>query len=550
MKIGTVHRITGVHPLLNGTGAAIWLSDLKTSDLLRTQSALQRGLSALGWNSLVRRYVRYDETVLVVDAPTDQLYTACELLEWATGVDPNELEFQSVLAFQQKERVPHWQAVKGWALANGLPVFDCEDEITLGMGRWSHTFPVREIPSIEVLKNNDIRAIPSVYITGTNGKTTTARMLAQMARAAGYCDGLTSSDGVMIRGEWKERGDWTGAGAARMVLRDQTVDFAVLETARGGLMRRGLVLDTVDTAIVTNVSDDHLGAWGIRNSDDMAEVKLAVGFGVKLGGSLILNAESTVLRQAYQRLQFRLKGRRLLWFSSRQRTNMDAWFARDRLWLQVNDEPQAVVHVNEVPMLMGGAAMHNVENALAAICAGHQLGLSVDSMAAGLRHMRPNATHSRGRSNIFKIGGATVLVDFAHNPDGMRRVFELVSAFPAQRKMLMFGQASDRSLPLLEELAYQAASLNADRYYLKELPSYSYGVSARHVPEILKAGLMHKGISLEHIELGGTEVEITQKVLSDVRDGDLLVLLSHAHIDAVVDLVQEAVDLFERLAVQ
>ena len=164
--------------------------------------------------------------------------------------------------------------------------------------------------------------------------------------------------------------------------------------------------------------------------------------------------------------------------------------------------------------------------------------------------MRPNATHSRGRSNIFKIGGATVLVDFAHNPDGMRRVFELVSAFPAQRKMLMFGQASDRSLPLLEELAYQAASLNADRYYLKELPSYSYGVSARHVPEILKAGLMHKGISLEHIELGGTEVEITQKVLSDVRDGDLLVLLSHAHIDAVVDLVQEAVDRFKRLAVQ
>ena len=145
----------------------------------------------------------------------------------------------------------------------------------------------------ERIDAEDYQRIPAT--TGTNGKTTTARLLSLIARSAGFVDGLTSSDGVMVEGAWVTRGDWTGTGAARKILRHPRVDFAILETARGGLMRRGLVIDEVESALITNISDDHLGHWGLNTLEEMAVAKLTVALGVRADGVLVLNADCPVL---------------------------------------------------------------------------------------------------------------------------------------------------------------------------------------------------------------------------------------------------------------
>lgn len=538
MNVTNVHRITGNHQFISCTGAAIWLKDVEFSELAHCKDRIRKGIEQLGWVSTLRVYEIYDETVLVVDATTDQLYTACSLLEWATDENPSEEAFEEVRIQQANEGVLKWRQVRAWGLAQGLPVFDCEDFLTLGMGRWGHTFGVREIPDISDLEHLDIRSIPSVYVTGTNGKTTTSRILAQIARAAGYCDGLTSSDGVMVKGKWYEKGDWTGPGAARMVLRHPKVEFAILETARGGLMRRGLVLDQVDAAIVTNVSADHLGSWGIQSVYDMALSKLTVGLGIKKGGHLILNADDEILLKAYQEWIFRLSDVQVDTFSSQKIKGMTAWLSDEQLWLRQGTDVRSIVHVSEVPLFIGGAAVHNIENALAAMCAAQRLGISEVDIAKGLRQMSPNPESSRGRCNLFSYKGATIIVDFAHNPEGMRRIFELAHSFSANKKSIMFGQSSDRSEASLEHLASMASSLDAHRYYLKEMPNYSYDVSPSLIPMKLQHYLKNNGVPESRIILSSVEIETTHIAISELEENDLLVLLCHEQIDEVLAYIE------------
>ena len=522
-----VHRITGKHSLVSETGAAIWLDDVAEKEVIVTR--IKEGARRLQLAAEPKIHLHKHGMVVAIEAPTDLLYTACELLEWAS--DPLA-EFDRVEQEYQQEKNIAWRQLKSWAVKNMVPHLEDEDGFTLGLGRYSRTWPLQQLPEIGTLSKDSFGGIPCVYITGTNGKTTSSRLLAKIARTAGYSDGLTSSDGVLVGGEWVERGDWTGPGAARMVLRHPEVDFAVLETARGGLMRRGLVLCDVNAAAVTNVSDDHLGHWGLHTVEDMALAKLTVALGIRKGGTLILNADCAALVAAWEKVK--RTDIKVLWFSSK--TKKDVFLDGD--WI-VHRERGEIISIQEIPLTLNGTAIHNVENAMVAIGLACELGISIDAIQKGLKSLYPTPESSRGRSNWYRINGADIILDFAHNPDGVKRLVEVGHRWNAKRTIIFLGQASDRSDAQIYSLAREAARLQADRYIIKELPEHAYGEDPRKVVEQIQAYLIEEGIQVDNISCFSNELLAVQHVLLDLQEEDLVLLIIHENLDAVLELLKE-----------
>ncbi len=180
------------------------------------------------------------------------------------------------------------------AAAHGKTLLWDDDHVSVGLGRGSQTWPVRDIP--DAIDWDALHDIPVGVATGTNGKTTTVRLAMHILRAAGLNVGLSSTDWVAVNETVIDRGDWSGPGGARAVLREKNVDIAILETARGGLLRRGLGVERADAALITNISEDHLGDFGSRDLDELLEVKWIVSRAVESGGRLILNADDALLR--------------------------------------------------------------------------------------------------------------------------------------------------------------------------------------------------------------------------------------------------------------
>ena len=236
-----IHRITGTHIFLDGFGAALWLDvkKLETDQRPAIEKRVYEALAELGLSNMMSLSCKriYGQWVFILRAPVDLLYTACSVLEWSAGLVS---ELSTVRKEYDAEENIAWRDLRQWSHQNDIPCVDDEDGLTLGMGQTSRTWSLDTLPTSDSLDANQFNRIPAVYITGTNGKTTTSRMLSAICQHDEQFTGVgqTSTDGVRVNGEWVERGDWTGPGAARMILRDQRVDVAILETARGGLMRR------------------------------------------------------------------------------------------------------------------------------------------------------------------------------------------------------------------------------------------------------------------------------------------------------------------------
>jgi cyanophycin synthetase len=544
MRWEDARRITGRHPLLPVPGAGIELvatPDAIDAEVERVRVRTIEAWRLLGW-PVPQVLVRTHQTgaTLAADAPPDLLYTAADALEWAATAEPFPTE--TLLAQRDQEARPHLRA---W-LTEGLPapVFYDDDAVTVGLGRHSRTWLNADLHQLDpeaLFAGPDApRAIPFVYVTGTNGKTTTTRLLARMAREAGHVAGHTSSDGVVIDGAWATHGDWTGPGAARAVLRHPDVDFAVLETARGGLMRRGVVLDGADGAIVTNVSDDHLGEWGLHTLDEMAWAKLVVAHAVRPGGVVVLHGRNAPLRAAAPALQAARPDLRVLWFAAEPGDDLDAWCDDGALWARLDGAPVRLVEAAEVPITMGGTAGHNVENALCAALLALNVGLPGEAVVRALRGFRPSLQESRGRLNRFRLAsGGTAIVDFAHNPDAIRHLATIAASWRPGRVVMVTGQAGDRSDELLQRLAEALVTVRADHLVLKELPKYRRGREEGEVRAKLEAELVRLGqppASIEHVP---EELDAVRRAIGLTGTGDLALLVVHEDVEAVVGLLRE-----------
>jgi UDP-N-acetylmuramyl tripeptide synthase len=356
------------------------------------------------------------------------------------------------------------------------------------LGTGSLAWPGEEID--QVLRRHywgRVHDVPTVLVTGTNGTSTTVRLVAAMAAAAGRVAGATSTDGVMVGDETVAEGDYSGPNGARTVLRDRRVEIGILEVARGGILRRGLPIGSATAAIVTNVAEDHLGEYGIEDLASLADAKLVVAKAVGPGGCVVINADDPLLLERGKRL-----GSPVCWFTldgghadlapHLARGGAAAYLDGQALVAARGSERTEIVRVPDIPIAFGGAARYNIENALAAIGGAMALRLPSGAVGRALRSFTSDTDRNPGRANVWPLGGATAIVDFAHNPHGLRALAAMMSAMPAGRRGIVIGQAGDRTDEAIRALAEAAWAMKPDRMFVKELEDYLRGRERGAVP--------------------------------------------------------------------
>ncbi len=367
---------------------------------------------------------------------------------------------------------------------------------------------------------------PVIQVTGTNGKTTTVRLLAHLVRSAGLRVAYSSTDGVYRDdGDLVRSGDYSGFGGAAMAL-DQDPDVAVLETARGGMLLRGCGVLHNDVAVVTNVSDDHLGLQGVHTLDQLAEVKGIVTRITRPDGWDVLNADDPRV------LGMRRHATGRTWLCSldphhpairetiadggRAMTVMDGRIT----WLE-GHRAHPLLALVDVPMTLAGVSSVYTQNALSAAAAGLAIGLPHRAVVRGLRTFVPSPERNPGRANLFAFDGRTVVLDYAHNEAGMTGLTELLQGIRARRREIWLAicTAGDRTDAILHAFALRAA-LGSDHLAFAGLDRYLRGRSAEEIVERLSEGAAEAG--LDDVPAYADELSALQAMLAASSRGDVV----------------------------
>jgi cyanophycin synthetase len=389
-----------------------------------------------------------------------------------------------------------------------------------------------------------VPTIPVVAVTGTNGKTTTSRMIAHIARTWGKHVGWSNTDGIYIDGVLVEAGDYSGPSGAGRVLAHDDVELAVTETARGGILLKGIGLTRNDVSVVTNVSADHLGLQGIDTLDQLAEVKAVVPHITRKSGWAVLNADDPrvfAMRQVIRAQPWVFSRdpdspaiREVLGHGGRATTVIDGWVCV----VTSNADPLPLVELADVPMTLAGLSRFNVENTLAAASAALAVGIPQETVVEGLRSFRPDPEHNPGRMNFFSLGEVSVVLDLAHNEAGLEAMVEIMNGVrrPGARVLLGLGAVGDRHDDLLERLG-EIAGMQADVVAIGHKRRYLRGRSQDQLEGLLRAGLERVGVA-EAVSYD-TEVESLAALVEEARPGDVVGLMCHAERQEAYDWISE-----------
>lgn len=542
MQFLEARRLTGPNVLWNKSGAVLDVScSASEADRLIPfcEQKIRDMLNAVGWSGESVCHVRLSGGASIAfSAPIDALYAASAINEWVWACCDAEFngaecpDFDSA-AMQIREAIieevnPPLLNLREAAAAHDVSFLWDDDDVSIGLGDGSETWPFRELPDPDSLNWGNFHDIPVGIVTGTNGKTTSVRIAKHILLAAGKNVGLSCTDWVSVNDRIIDRDDWSGPGGARLVLRQKDVDVAILETARGGLLRRGLGVDQADVALITNIAEDHLGDFGSQSLLELMNIKWVVSHAVAADGVLILNADDQLLVQKARDF----KGS-LVWFSLRDDNSVVqshtenggiafVYSAAELVRLEGHSR-EVIGSVNDIPITMQGAAIHNVANCLGAAALTECLGMSPDQIRAGLESMSQD--DNPGRSNLHSVNGFSVLVDFAHNPEAMQALFSMATALPAKRRVLCFGQAGDRTEAQIRELARSAWSIGLDMAIVSELEEYARGRPAGEVFGLIRDELIKNGARDDQIQHFQTESESFDASLAWAEEGDLVVIL-------------------------
>ncbi len=379
-----------------------------------------------------------------------------------------------------------------------------------------------------------IPRVPIVAITGTNGKSTTTRLIAHIAASAGMRVGMTNSDGIYVRGELVEAGDWTGFGGAERILAERELDLAVLETARGGILLRGIGYGHNDVSVVTNVSADHLGLQGIDTLDELAEVKGAVVRITRRGGWAVLNGEdprawAMRLHSHARPYAFSLSPRAAAVAEALAVGGRAAVLERgDLVLLRPRGRGERLSTAADLPVTFAGLSRYNIANALAAAAACDAVGLSPDQIRNGLASFAQDETANPGRLNLFGRRGVLALVDFAHNEAGLAGlldVCERLVARPGGRIRLGLGTAGDRTDDLLLGLGRLAGS-RVDDLVISEKRHYLRGRDLAQMNALFRSAA-RKGGYADRIPSYRSELGSLRALLERSHRGDVVAVMSH-----------------------
>ena len=409
------------------------------------------------------------------------------------------------------------------------------------------------------------RRIPIVSITGTNGKSTVTRLTTHILKVAGKRVGTTTSDGVLVDERLVEPGDWTGPGGAWQILERSDIDVAVLETARGGLVLRGMGYESNDASVVTNVTSDHLDLQGIHTLPELAEVKSTVARATREDGWAVLNADDPLVAAMTRRIRaniavFSLGAgsggaavvRRTVANGGRAYLLRDGWLVEiDGSGSAAEPVEHRIVEVERVPITLGGLARHNVANALAAAGAARGIGITLAQLRDGLTDFHPTSERSPGRLNLFRLGSKIVIVDFAHNEAGVSAVLDVaegIAGGAAGRTApvtAIIGTAGDRPDDTLRGIG-RIAGKRAQRVAIKETLKYLRGRSRESIVGEIMAGIVSSGRSAVDVPIYESESDALRSELARNGEGGsrpdaarVLVLMCHEEREEVFALLTE-----------
>jgi cyanophycin synthetase len=410
-------------------------------------------------------------------------------------------------------------------------------EINSVPGLRMHAFPSEGKPRdvggaiVEMLYPNGKTArIPIVAITGTNGKTTVTRLTAYVLFQTNLNIGTTTTNGILFNGESIHLGDTTGPASARMILDDAAIDVAVLETARGGIMRRGLGWDWADISVVTNITEDHIGQDGIESLADLVNVKSLIAERVRENGTLVLNADDAESAALINRPAVSQIKKRIVYFAlseenpilqKHSESGKIVYFVRDN-WIceRRGAEILPIAETTKIPITMNGTADFQIQNAMAVVAVSRALDLPIEKIAAGLYAFQ-NDVHNPGRNNLYRVGAGYVLVDYGHNTDGFAAVCRMARRWHGKTVTGIIGLPGDRDNRIIEEAA-RIAARGFDRIIVTEEVN-PRGRAPGEMAKLLcdAIGREKPGGSCEIIP---DEIEAFSKAVAQIRKNEVVVI--------------------------
>jgi cyanophycin synthetase len=425
-------------------------------------------------------------------------------------------------------------------------------EVNAGPGFRMHLAPTSGLPRnvaapvVDKLFPNqgDTGRIPIVAISGTNGKTTTTRLMSHIAKMSGYRVGYTTSDGVYIQNRLLMKGDCTGPASAEFVLRDPTVNFAVLECARGGLLRAGLGFGNCDIGIVTNVAEDHLGLKGIHTIEQLAKVKAVIPETVLPDGYAILNADDDLVYEMRRGINcnlalFSMDENNPRIQALQKLGGITAVYENGYVTICRGTWKMRIMKAKDIPLTYGGKATFMIQNVLPAILASNIKGISIEDMKAALETFIPSASQTPGRLNLFEFENFTILLDYAHNPSGMLALKQFTDTMEATVKVGIIAGVGDRR----EEDTNEIGSIAADMFdeIIIRQDKRLRGKTEEELINMLNDGIKSKDPNKKTTIIPSEKEAITFAVNNAVK-GSLIVLCS--------DVIPDALDLVKKFKSQ
>lgn len=385
--------------------------------------------------------------------------------------------------------------------------------------------------------------IPIIAVTGTNGKTTTTRLIAHIVKNNGYKVGFTTSDGIYVQNHMMEKGDTTGPSSAEYILKDPTVEFAVLETARGGILRSGLGFSRCDIAVITNIQEDHLGLSDIHTLDDLAKVKVTVAKSVKKNGWAVLNADDPYCVKIASELTcnvafFSLDEENPLLKKLAKEGKIVAVYENGFITIKKGDWKIRIERATLVPLTLGGKAKFMIANVLAATLASYLWGFKTEDISLSLQTFIPSAAQTPGRMNIFEFKKFKVLIDFAHNPAGYLGIEDYLKSVVANKKIGIIAGVGDRRDEDIKECGKIAGRM-FDHIIIRQ-EKYLRGRTEEEIINLILEGVNESNREVTY-EIITKETEAIKHAINSAEDGSYITALSDVVTNAI-DLVQEYLD--------
>ena len=367
--------------------------------------------------------------------------------------------------------------------------------------------------------------IPVISITGTNGKTTTTRLTAHVLSNMGYKVGMTTTDGIYVDGECIDKGDDTGYNSAKAILLNKEVEVAVLETARGGMLRKGLAYELADVAAITNITEDHIGIDGINSIEELAHLKSLVGEAVKEDGYVVINADDKWSKSILKNIKakkifFSKKKDNVLIQDAISSGNIAVYIEDNILCVTSEKKKYKVVDVANIPITLGGVLDFNIENIMASC--GVLVGMGIDycMISKGFRSFKLDSKYNSGRFNMYDVNGIKVILDYGHNLEGYRAILKSLIKIKKNNLIGVIGVPGDRSDSVINKIGTMCGNV-MNNIYIKE-DKDKRGRKEGEVASLLKSSVDACDNGEAKIILD--EKEALKEALNNAESGDCIIV--------------------------